>query len=150
MIYASYHTQGHLFFWYQYQREKDLTITRKLARKIFSLTGFDPYPDIDNITSNYESYAGFCDWAANTFYKPAVTMEFAKGTYSEKDFDIIYKPGKLLPLLLAQEALENRRYYSVQVYIDDKLVQLFKTYEEAIPFINKYSSEENKVVIKNK
>ncbi|MFZ5969202.1 MAG: M14 family metallopeptidase [Bacillota bacterium] len=150
MIYGTYHTQGSLFYWYKYQTGDDLREVIDISKKISSITGFKPVPAFNHIPRNFSSYKGYADWTAVELKKPSFTIEFAKGKYSEKDFDKIYKPSIGLPLMFAEEALKLREQYAYEVYFDDVFVQRFKRLEDAVSYIEKYKdSEIHGIVRKN-
>ncbi len=140
MIYATYHTQGNLFYWYKYQSGDDLNEVINISKKITSITGFQPFPAYNTIPKNFSSYKGYADWTAVELKKPSFTIEFAKGKYSEKDFDKIYKPSIGLPLMFAEEALKIRKGYKYEVYFDGVIVQRFKRLEDAEKYIAKYKN----------
>ncbi|MDF2547834.1 MAG: peptidase carboxypeptidase [Anaerosolibacter sp.] len=150
MIYCSYHTQGSLFYWYKYQTMDDLAEVIHISKKITHITGFQPFPSYSSIPKNFSSYKGFTDWTAAELKKPSFTIEFARGSYSEKNFDKIYEPSIGLPLMLAEEALELRQQYKYWVYFDEAFVQRFKRLEDAINHIEKYKNPViHGVVLKN-
>lgn len=150
MIYCSYHTQGSLFYWYKYQTANDLTEVINISKKITHITGFQPFPVYNSIPKNFSSYKGFTDWTAVELKKPSFTIEFAKGKYSEKNFDKIYEPSIGLPLMFAEEALNLQQQYKYLVYFDEVFVQRFKRLEDAINYIEKYKNAEiHGLVLKN-
>lgn len=77
-------------------------------------------------------------------------MEFATNPYSEKNFDEIYKPAKALGLLFAREALNLKSVYNTEVYINQKLTQVFENDANASAFITKYVTKDSDIkIIKN-
>ncbi len=138
LMHFSYHTQGRLILWYKYQTGEDLEDAIEVTRKIQEHTGFIPVPAVGSIPEDYRSYRGYADWTVAEFNKIGKTIEFAQKQYCEKDFDEIYKPGKALPLLLAEEVLRLESKYDHYVYVEGQLVQRFKSLDESREFISKY------------
>ncbi|SCY38221.1 M14 family zinc carboxypeptidase [Alkaliphilus peptidifermentans] len=150
LIYAAYHTQGLEIYWYKYQQGEDLEEVKDITRKISNLTFFRPVPALNNIPQNFRSFSGYADWTAVELKKPSFTMEFAYRQYSEADFDKIYEPAKALGLLFAEEALNIKGNYNVEVIMEGELIQLFKSYEDGLEFVEKYTTEDMDIqMIKN-
>ncbi|WP_192930321.1 M14 family metallopeptidase [Alkaliphilus pronyensis] len=150
LIYAAYHTQGLEIYWYKYQQGDDLEEVQDITKKISNLTFFRPVPALNDIPQNFRSYSGYADWTAVELKKPSFTMEFAYRKYSEEDFDKIYEPAKALGLLFAEEALNIKEGYDVEVIINGELIQLFKTYDDGLAFIEKYITDDMDVqMVKN-
>ncbi|KAB3531132.1 M14 family metallopeptidase [Alkaliphilus serpentinus] len=149
MNFTAYHTQGLEIYWYKYQEGEDLEEVKDLTSKIANLTFFRPVPVINHIPEGFRSYSGYADWTAVELKKPSFTMEFAYRAYTEEDFDRIYLPARALPLLLAQEAIEVKAEYSLEVMVDGKTYQYFKRQEDAMAFINKHLSKDRDITILN-
>lgn len=149
VIHVAYHTQGKIFYWCKNQKGNLLNQSINISKKITALTGFNPVPSL-NYNSYFESNAGYTDWTVDELKKPGFTMEFASNPYTEKDFDSIYKPAKALGLLFAQEAYNLRFSYNTDVYVDNKLTQVFENEEDARAFIAKYTNQDSAIkIVKN-
>lgn len=149
MIHVAYHTQGKIFYWYKNQTGTLYEQSLNISKKIANLTGFKAYPSL-NYKGYFESYAGYTDWTIEELKKPGFTMEFATNPYSEKNFDEIYKPAKALGLLFAREALNLKSVYNTEVYINQKLTQVFENDANASAFITKYVTKDSDIkIIKN-
>ncbi len=134
MVNAAYHTQGEVIFWYPpsdwFVRGKN----RNLVDHIVELTGFESVPV-------FTPGGGFTDWSIGGLNIPSVTMEFGKGPYSDKDFEEIYKPGRALPLLLAEKAIMYEASAPFEVRIDGRTVKKFDFQYQAEAFIEHYHSD---------
>ncbi|WIF95072.1 hypothetical protein [Caminicella sporogenes] len=82
---------------------------------------------------------GYADWTAYKLKNPSITLELAWNGYDEKrDFKKIYLSVKKVPLYLLKKTIDYSKFYNVEVYKEDKLVQLFRDLNDAKIYIEKF------------
>ncbi|WP_425447871.1 M14 family zinc carboxypeptidase [Dethiothermospora halolimnae] len=146
--YYSYHTQGHVLYWYTNQKGQDLEELKDVTRAIQRYTRFRLDPNINNIKRDEKPKKGYISWTSVKLHKPSLVVEFANGRYSEKDFWKIYKRSKAIPLITSNKALKYKDLYKYNVFVTNKLVQKYKSLERAKTFCNDFIEKDKKAIIK--
>ncbi|RKD22403.1 M14 family zinc carboxypeptidase [Caminicella sporogenes] len=137
--YYAYHTQGSVLFWYKNQKGIYLDEVYDITRGLKNITGFKPIPKLSKSLRYWDTRMGYADWTAYKLKKPSITLELAWNGYDEKrDFKKIYLSVKKVPLYLLKKAIDYSKFYNVEVYKEDKLVQLFRDLNDAKIYIEKF------------